>query len=210
MRNLNFDAAVAASKQVAEAVKALRSQREQIVSTINLKEAELQRHNAAPLPEADLGMFFAEYADVCAERGRKALAAHLDSILYPVRYETSIVAGMLQPLSFEEITAIVHEEKDGVNGWLADHVAAVIPSLRATGVANASDVLNFLLRDQIKAGISRHLAERPPVYREPVACGLPLIERRERVAVLNAELTDLRAEKCEIEAQISKLNGGRA
>ncbi len=221
----SFDAALAASQQVAATIKDLSRKRDTVMAEIKCREQELERHNEAPVPESDLIDFFSEYVDVAIERGRKALTGHLESILYPARYSTPKYPGAISPLSFEEITAILKGTSDGMHAWMVDKLPQPLPDHTATGAINTGVILTFLLKDQIKAGIRQLLEETPIHYRTPntggmtskeraefaaVSIGLPLKERRERVEVLKAEVSELWEEKSNIESQIAKLKGGAA
>ena len=196
---------VAASQQVAEAVNSLCNQLKNTNSEISNRESEISQHMAAPLPESDLKSFFLEYVDVCAKRGRQALKNHLESIVYPER--AGFPQAIIRPLSFNEVSGVLDQVVGGEIGYMVEHLPRAIPDMRAGYPTNSGEALTFLFKDQIKEGMARLMDENPIHYRRPEACGMPLVERRERIALLNEELSSLRSEKAEIEAKITKLKG---
>ncbi|HQU80630.1 MAG TPA: hypothetical protein PLU47_14305 [Azonexus sp.] len=201
-----FESAVAASQQVAETLKALRQQREKIVSEIRLREDELQQHQAAPLPESDLLNFFVEYVDATAELGRQEMLRRLTGLLYPQRYASVSLVIDRKPLGFDEISQILDPKN---TDWLKTNLPQVLPYLNAAGDAEQGRaILSYLLQDQIKDGLRKLFEVDLIKYHCPEKVGLPLAARRERISVLHAELDDFKAQQRQVDGQIKTLQGG--
>lgn len=208
MTEHNFDAALDASRRVAETLKSLRQQLDKNNLDIRQREEELKQHQAAPLPESDLINFFREYVGMQAHKGKQALHGRLSGMLYPDRFGQPLRIDQLPALSFEGIEEIVDP---AIDNWLTDHLPFVLPNTAAGGEGHLTTaILTFILQEQINKALAELLETQPVTYRRAEAIGLPLADRRERVATLHSELASLAAKKAEIEGQIANLKRGVA
>lgn len=208
MTEHNFDAALAASQQVAETLKSLRQQLDKNNLDIREREEELKQHQTAPLPESDLINFFREYVGKEAHKGRQALHGRLSEMLYPDRFGHPLRLDQRPALSFDAIEEIIDP---AASNWLTDHLPFVLPNTAAAGEGLLTTaILTFVLQERINEALAELLAIQPVTYRKAEAIGLPLAERRERVATLHSELASLAAKKAEIEGQIANLKRGVA
>ena len=124
-------------------------------------------------------------------------------MLYPDRTGQPLFPNQRPALSFDSIEEIVDPE---VSNWLTDHLPFVLPNTSARGEGHLTTaILTFILQDRIKEALAELLAIQPVTYRRNEAIGLPLADRRKRVATLRDEISALAAKKGEIEGQIANL-----
>jgi hypothetical protein len=205
----SFDAALVAVRQVSEKLKSLSNDLEKVKSEIDTREKEVQSHRAAPLPESDLGAFLLEYVDTTAAQGEKALAAHLNDIMYQHRPGMPVQTHEVRPLTFAEVGEVLGNESLDSAGWLCDNLPLPLPYLNADGDCfQGRRILTFLFKAQIKEGIATLAQNGRLSYRRKESSGLPLATRRARLEELETELAALRTEKAGIESSISALKGG--
>lgn len=200
-----FDAVVSASRQLGLAIRQLSKEQQETEGAIQALQNELEQHYLAPLPESDLVNFFNEFIDVASERGKSVIRTQVEGILFPARYGDDFNRA---PLNFREICSLLSGKPlSSADSIVIDKLTSIVPQGWATGEHNLSAFIGFVLKTQIKNAVAEFLYSTGGIYRNKEAGGLPLQERRARIAEIEAEIATLKTAKAEIERKLAELRG---
>jgi hypothetical protein len=200
---------MSAARQVAETLAGLNAELNGIDEHIAAREAELAFHRGAPLPPEDFINFLDEYVDSAGGKGREAIGGILGQIVYPGRSGVHVQRHERTPLTFGEMEKVLEGDRSGAGlGSSGDDFPLPLPATYVPG-AFATQTLILIFGAQIKAALRQYLEAHPIRYRNvrPAEIGLPLAQRRQRVAELEGELARLRSSKEALARRIVQLGG---
>lgn len=169
--------------KLADIFAGLRNAKSELASkraTEKKLQRELEDERSMPLPKSELADLMDTMIDECASA-------------YPERLARSIAEHAQNPM--QKRAPLNHDEGSG-NG-IRVCTATEFPQIMATP-KTIERALCFLLRDQLKAGVRKAIDEMPYT----ALFGRPMSERMKRIAKLESELANLRAEIKEIEEEM--------
>lgn len=194
---------------IREHVATLHTRRADLIASRDQARAEIEAHYTDPLNRDDAKQFCLDYIDAQAKRIPTVFAAVIADVARPRRYSggPAHVPGVTKgdPLNLRDVDAGLSGDAIKASERFSDGLDFIGAG---SGTMKSASTMYFFFGDIIKAKLADHLDTLYP--KETGKPGLPVAERRQRIAELETRIVELNAEIAGIDAELASIRSGAA